>query len=72
MPVWSVVWIVATRYGLTPGAAHAPLVLTAVLFLVAALVPVALGLAPVLAVPRPPGAVPSSQMLSGTASTAGP
>jgi hypothetical protein len=44
LPVWSVTWIVATRFVLSPLAPHAPLTLTAVLFLVAALVPVGLGL----------------------------
>ena len=67
LPVWSVVWIVATRYGLTPIAPHAPLVLTAILFLVAALVPIVLGLAQVpardAAIPcgiEPPGSVDRS------------
>jgi hypothetical protein len=73
LPVWSVLWIVATRNALTPGAPHAPLVLTAVLFLVAALVPIGLGLAQVAAVPRSPrGEAESVQVLSGTASTAWP
>ena len=45
VPVWSVMWIVATRFVLTPLAPHVPLTLTAALFLVAALVPIGLGLA---------------------------
>jgi hypothetical protein len=44
IPVWSVTWIVATRFVLSPLAAHVSLTLTAALFLVAALVPIALGL----------------------------
>ncbi len=39
LPVWSVVWIVATRYGLSPRRPARPSALTAALFLVAALVP---------------------------------
>ena len=46
LPVWSVAWIVATRYGLTPIAPHAPSALTAALFLVAALVPIGAGTGP--------------------------
>ena len=60
LPVSSIVWIVATRYGLTPIAPHAPLVLTAILFLVAALVPIALGLAQVPPATRPSMAGSSS------------
>ena len=73
VPVWSVLWIVATRDALTPSAPHAPLVLTAVLFLVAALVPIGLGLAQVVAVPRRhEGGQGSAPVFSGTASTAWP
>ena len=57
LPLWSVAWIVATRYGLSPIAPHAPLTLTAALFLVAALVPLVLGLAQL-----PPRARPSPGM----------
>lgn len=53
VPVWSVTWIVATRFGLSPLAAHESLTLTAALFLVAASVPIGLGLAQVPARPRP-------------------
>ncbi len=47
VPVWSVTWIVATRFVLSPLAAHESLTLTAALYLVAALVPIGLGLAQV-------------------------
>ncbi|HEY5023686.1 MAG TPA: hypothetical protein VII76_01805 [Acidimicrobiales bacterium] len=47
LPVGSVTWIVATRFGLTPLAPHLPLDLTAALFLAAALVPIGFGLAQV-------------------------
>ncbi|HLN41712.1 MAG TPA: hypothetical protein VK215_04640 [Acidimicrobiales bacterium] len=60
MPVWSVVWIVATRYGLTPLAPHAPSALTAALFLVAALGPMALGMAQLPVGPRPSALVGDS------------
>jgi hypothetical protein len=54
IPVWSVTWIVVTRFVLSPLAGHAPLALTAVVFLVAALVPLVLGLVQVPArAPRP-------------------
>jgi len=56
LPVWSVGWIVATRFVLTPLAPHVPLTLTAALFLLAALVPLGLGLAQVSR--GPAGAVP--------------
>jgi len=46
-PLCSAAWIVATRFGLTPVAPYFPLVLTAALFLVAALVPIGVGLAQV-------------------------
>jgi hypothetical protein len=60
-PVASLVWIVATRFGLSPLAPHAPLNLTAALFLVAALVPIGLGLAQVRAESRPaPAQVPEA------------
>ena len=49
LPVVSVTWIVATRFGLTPLAPHIAVTITAVLYLVAALVPIGLGLAPVAA-----------------------
>jgi hypothetical protein len=49
LPIRSVTWIVATRFVLSPLVAHAPLAVTAALFLVAALVAVGLGL---LQVPR--------------------
>jgi hypothetical protein len=55
-PVASVVWIVATRFGLSPLAPYAPINLTAVLFLLSALVPIGLGLAQVPARDRPPAA----------------
>jgi hypothetical protein len=54
VPVWSVAWIVATRFGLSPLAAHVSLTLTAALFLVAALVPIVLGLVQVPCRGRPP------------------
>jgi hypothetical protein len=44
LPVWSVTWIVATRFVLTPMVSHVPLTVTAGLFLVAALVPIGIGL----------------------------
>ena len=44
LPVRAVVWVVATRYGLTAVAARASPVLTAVLFLAAALAPVMIGM----------------------------
>lgn len=44
-PVVAAIWIVATRFGLGPVAGRAPLTVTAVLYLVAALVPITLGLA---------------------------
>ena len=53
-PVWSVVWILATRYGLTWIAPVAPSALTAMAFLVASLVPIGLGLSQVLAKQQPP------------------
>ena len=46
-PLWSVGWIVATRFVLTPLAPHVALTLTAALYLLAALVPIGLGLAQV-------------------------
>jgi hypothetical protein len=46
-PLWSVGWIVATRFGVTAFGAPGPSWLTASTFLVAALVPVVLGLAQV-------------------------
>ena len=52
-PVWAVVWIVATRYGLPWIAPLAPPTMTATLFLVAALVPLGLGLAWAVAGQRP-------------------
>ena len=58
LPVWSVGWIVVTRFVLTPLAPHVALTLTAAVFLVAALVPIGLGLAEVWRAPRP--AVPVS------------
>jgi hypothetical protein len=58
-PVASVVWIVATRFGLSPLAPYAPLNLTAALFLLSALVPIGLGLAQVPARARPPAALPT-------------
>jgi len=45
LPFQSVLWIVATRYGLSAIAPHAPSVLTAAAFLVVAVVPIGLGLA---------------------------
>jgi hypothetical protein len=54
LPVWSVTWIVATRFIISPLAPHVSLTLTAVLFLVASLVPVGLGLAQVPGRPTPP------------------
>jgi hypothetical protein len=56
LPVWSVTWIVATRYIVSPLASHVSLPLTAALFLLAALVPLGLGLAQVPA--RPPRTSP--------------
>jgi hypothetical protein len=53
LPVLSAIWIVATRFGLSPVAGRASLTLTAVLYLVAALVPIALGLAQVPRTLRP-------------------
>ena len=47
-------WIVATRFVLTPLAPHVPLTLTAALFLLAALVPIGLGLAQVRRARPPP------------------
>jgi hypothetical protein len=52
-PVWAVVWIVATRYGLPWIAPLAPAAMTAALFLVAGLVPLGLGLAWAVAGQRP-------------------
>ncbi len=54
LPVWSVGWIVATRFVLTPLAPHVALSLTAALYLLAALVPIGLGLAEVRRAPPPP------------------
>jgi hypothetical protein len=54
LPVWSVGWIVVTRFVVTPLAPHVALTLTAALFLAAALVPIGLGLAQVKRGPRPP------------------
>jgi hypothetical protein len=47
LPVWSVAWIVATRFVLTPMVSHVPLTLTALLFLAAALIPIGIGLSQV-------------------------
>ncbi len=55
LPVCAVVWIVATRFVLTPLAPHVSLTLTAVFFLVAALVPIGLGLAQVPGRSQDPG-----------------
>ncbi len=49
-PLWSVMWIVGTRFLLTPLVSRVPLTLIAVLFLVAALVPIGLGLTQKVAV----------------------
>lgn len=57
LPVWSVGWIVATRFVLTPLAPHVALTLTAALFLLAALVPMGLGLAQVNRGPPAPAPV---------------
>jgi hypothetical protein len=64
-PVWSVVWIVATRYGLTWMAPVAPSVLTAITFLVASLVPIGLGLNQVVAERLPSLSVRPSRPLRG-------
>jgi len=52
-PVLSAIWIVATRFGLSPVAGHAPRTITAALYLVAALAPIAVGLAQVPKTPQP-------------------
>jgi hypothetical protein len=57
LPVWSLGWIVATRFVLTPMASHVALGLTAALYLLAALVPIGLGLAEVRRAPPPPAPV---------------
>ncbi len=62
LPLWSVAWIVATRYGLSPIAPHAPLTLTAALFLMAALVPLVLGLAQLPSRARPSSGIPSPSL----------
>jgi hypothetical protein len=51
-PWWAVTWIVATRFGLTWMAPRAPSGLTAAAFLLAALVPMVMGLAAVVELPR--------------------
>ena len=59
LPVWSVGWIVVTRFVLTPLAPHVALTLTAALFLVAGLVPIGLGLGAGLEGWRPMVPVPA-------------
>ena len=61
--MWSVGWIVATRFVLTPLAPHVALTLTAALFLVAALVPIGLGLGAGDGGGRDPGAGASASDL---------
>jgi hypothetical protein len=63
LPVWSVTWIVATRFVLSPLAARESLTLTGVLFLVAALVPIGLGLAQVPARTRALASTPPADPL---------
>ena len=52
-PLWSVGWIVATRYGLMAMVASGPTLLTAVAFLAAAIGPIAVGLS-TISHARPP------------------
>jgi hypothetical protein len=56
-PVRSAVWIVATRFGLTPLAPHVSSNVTAGLFLLAALIPIGFGLAQ-LPMTKPVGGAP--------------